>query len=125
MRPGFRCCVAAVVAACAWPAVAQQSYPDFPDPQLKAGRTVWMETCRVCHTADFAGAPKVTDYTAWAPRIAKGKDTLYQHALGGFHGPMGTEMPPRGGNPKLTDAQVRSAVDYMVALVARLREGSK
>ena len=41
----------------------------------------------------------------------------YQSALGGLTGPMGTQMPPRGGNDRLDNDQVRAAVDYMLALV--------
>jgi cytochrome c5 len=96
-----------------------EPYPEFAEPTLQQGRVIWIATCKVCHTADFAGAPKVTDKAAWAPRLAKGKDVLYSHAMQGVYGPSGTEMPPRGGNPALTDEQVRAAVDYMVALVAK------
>jgi cytochrome c5 len=98
-------------------AVAQDEYPQFDDPTLRLGRSVWVETCLACHTSDIAGAPQVTDTAAWTPRIAQGKEVLYQHALEGFHGPSGTEMPPRGGNAALADAQVKAAVDYMIALV--------
>ena len=41
---------------------------------------------------------------------------LYDHAINGFFGPDYTMMPERGGNPDLSDEQVRLAVDYMVAL---------
>ena len=92
-------------------------YPQFPDPRLKQGRAVWLGTCEACHANDVAGAPLVTSKGAWAPRLAKGRDALYKSALGGLTGPKGTQMPPRGGNDKLTDDQVRSAVDYMVAMV--------
>ena len=51
------------------------------------------------------------------PRLAKGKDALYKSALGGLTGTSGTQMPPRGGNDKLTDHQVKAAVDYMAAIV--------
>jgi cytochrome c5 len=100
-------------------ASGEEAYPQFEEEQLRLGREVWLETCRVCHTSDIAGAPLVTDRIAWAPRLEKGMDVLYEHAITGFHGPMGTEMPPRGGNAKLSDEQVRAAVDYMVALVQR------
>ena len=52
----------------------------------------------------------------WAPRVAKGKAVLYDHAINGFFGPDDTMMPERGGNPALSDAEVKAAVDYMVAL---------
>lgn len=94
-----------------------QKFPDFPDPRLKQGRAIWLGTCEACHANDIAGAPLVTSKAAWAPRLAKGKEALYKSALGGLTGPKGTQMPPRGGNEKLTDDQVRAAVDYMAAIV--------
>ena len=42
---------------------------------------------------------------------------LVRSALGGLSGRKGTQMPPRGGNDKLTDDQVRAAVEYMIAIV--------
>ena len=110
----------AVCASCALgggAAVAESEFPEFPGKQMQLGRRIWLDTCQVCHTTDIAGAPLVTNPAAWAPRIEKGRDVLYEHAINGFHGPMGTEMPPRGGNAQLTDEEVRAAVDYMVALV--------
>jgi len=94
-----------------------QKFPEFADARLKQGRAVWLGTCEACHANDVAGAPLVGDKAAWKPRLAKGKDGLYKSALGGLTGPKGTQMPPRGGNDKLTDDQVRSAVDYMMAIV--------
>jgi cytochrome c5 len=76
---------------------------------------IWKGTCQVCHTEPASGAPQVGDKAAWAPRVAKGKEALYRSALGGFSGPKGTEMPARGGNPSLSDAQVKAAVDYMIS----------
>jgi cytochrome c5 len=52
--------------------------------------------------------------------LQQDKEILYEHALRGFHGENGTEMPPRGGNAALSDDEVRAAVDYMVALVSSL-----
>lgn len=85
------------------------------DPVLLAGREVWSGTCKNCHGLGTADSPKITDRKAWAPRIAKGKDVLYEHALNGFFGPDGAMMPERGGNPQLSDDDVRAAVDFMVA----------
>jgi len=77
------------------------------------GKAVFDQACTVCHTQGVAGAPKFGDAEAWAPRIAKGKETLYQHAIDGFTGDSGT-MPPKGGFTNLSDDQVKAAVDYMV-----------
>jgi cytochrome c5 len=111
---------AAFIALLSSGAHAQDEYPTFDEPMLRLGREVWVETCLACHTTDIAGAPQVTDAAAWAPRLEQSKDVLYEHALNGFHGEQGTEMPARGGNPALNDDQVRAAVDYMVALVSNL-----
>jgi len=43
-------------------------------------------------------------------------EVLYTHAIQGHFGPDGALMPARGGNPNLTDEQVKAAVDYMAAL---------
>jgi cytochrome c5 len=107
---------AALAAAFAAPAAAQK-FPEFPDARLKQGRAVWLGTCEACHANDVAGAPLVASKAAWAPRLAKGRDALYRSALGGLTGPKGTQMPPRGGNDKLTEDEVRAAVEYMMAIV--------
>jgi cytochrome c5 len=74
----------------------------------KQGSEVFAEVCTACHTPGALGAPKFGDKAAWAPRIAKGYDTLIKHALGGFN-----QMPARGGNPDLSDLEVERAVAYM------------
>jgi cytochrome c5 len=95
--------------------------PRFSDKQLMMGRGVWMGTCRNCHLVGVSGAPAVTNHEAWAPRIEKGKPALYHSALNGIKGEGGKfRMPPRGGNSRLSDEQVRQAVDYMVASVEEL-----
>jgi cytochrome c5 len=76
-----------------WAADASK-YPQFDDPRLKHGRTVWLGTCEACHAHDLAGAPLVHDKKAWKPRLAKGTPALYASAVGGLTGPKGTQMPP-------------------------------
>jgi cytochrome c5 len=118
--PGALFVTALAAALIAAPAAGQQSRPQFPefaDPRLKQGRGIWLQTCEACHANDIAGAPLVADKGAWKPRLAKGKETLYRSALNGLTGPKGTQMPPRGGNDKLADDEVRAAVDYMMAIV--------
>lgn len=79
------------------------------------GKSVYDSACLVCHAAGVAGAPKVGDKEAWAPRIAQGTDTLVKHAIEGLQGSTGV-MPPKGGRDDLSDDDVKAAVLYMVGL---------
>lgn len=76
------------------------------------GEKVYKGLCMSCHDAGVAGSPKLGDKTAWEPRIATGMDALYESTIKG----KGT-MPAKGGNPALSDDEVKAAVDYMVAQV--------
>ncbi len=111
------CAAALLFGSLAASPAGAQKFPEFPDPRLKQGRAIWLETCEACHANEVAGAPLVSNKKAWAPRLAKGRDALYKSALNGLTGPMGTQMPPRGGNDKLKDDQVKAAVEYMMAIV--------
>ena len=91
-------------------------YKTFNDKHLQFGQSIWMQNCEGCHGWGIAEAPIPMNYPEWQERIAKGKDILYQHALEGFFGPDDTMMPERGGNPELTDEEVKAAVDYMIEL---------
>ena len=77
------------------------------------GKKVYDASCVACHGAGIAGAPKVGDKAMWTARIAQGSATLYDHAIKGFTGKTGM-MPPKGGSPA-PDADIKAAVDYMVA----------
>src|SRR5882672_6553400 len=83
-------------------------------PASRNGQQVYQTTCVACHEAGIAGAPKLGDKGQWAKHVAKGLNTLYASALNGVQGSAGA-MPAKGGNPSLSDAEVRAAVDYMVA----------
>jgi len=109
-------------AAAPAPAPAQEAAPPVAAPAAPAagggsvakGEDIYKQTCFACHAAGVAGAPKLGDKAAWGPRIAQGNDTLYTHSIKGFQGKVGM-MPPKGGNMSLSDADVKAAVDYMVA----------
>lgn len=72
------------------------------------GKAVYSAVCQTCHASGLLGSPMLGDAGAWGPRIAKGKDTLYTHAINGFNA-----MPAKGG-ADIPDEEVQSAVDYMV-----------
>jgi cytochrome c5 len=91
--------------------VADEGYTlkDVSAPKvLQASEAVYTAICAACHTSGAAGAPKLGDAGAWAPRIAQGYDTLLKHAIEGIRA-----MPAKGGNPDLDDVEVARAVVYM------------
>ena len=75
---------------------------------LQAAEAVYTAICAACHTSGAAGAPKLGDSAAWAPRISQGYETLVKHAIQGIRA-----MPAKGGNPDLDDIEVARAVVYM------------
>lgn len=92
------------------------------DPALESGRQVWRENCRRCHAHGIEGAPPIGDAEAWSSRAPRGIDSLTANALKGVIGKAGGEMPARGGNDKLSDGEVKSAVAFMLAA---LESGSR
>jgi cytochrome c5 len=74
------------------------------------GKTVYEASCAACHAAGVAGAPKLGDKAAWAPRVATGKAALLASVKTGKGA-----MPPKAGNAALTDADIGAAIDFMVA----------
>jgi len=81
-----------------------------PTPEILArGKAVYASDCAACHDTGVTGAQKLKDATAWSALIKQGKEYLYKAAIEGSFG-----GPPRGGNEKLSDAEVKAAVDYMV-----------
>ena len=74
------------------------------------GKAVYGKACIACHATGVANAPKVGDKAAWAPRLGAGVDGLTKSVIGGKGA-----MPPKAGNPSLTDAEIRAAVEYLVS----------
>lgn len=75
-----------------------------------AGEKTYNQACAACHASGAAGAPKLGNKAVWAPRLKTGMEALYAAALKGKGA-----MPPKGGQAALSDADVKAAVDYMVA----------
>lgn len=81
-----------------------------PAAESQSGEAVYNSACSACHQAGVAGAPKTTDTAAWQARLEQGgKDGLYDNAINGLNA-----MPAKGGNPSLSDEEVRKAVEYML-----------
>jgi cytochrome c5 len=82
-------------------------------PVNTAGQSTYNRACAMCHASGAAGAPIPGNKDDWGPRIEQGMDILYTHSLEGFTGQKGM-MPAKGGNPSLSDDEVKAAVDFMV-----------
>ena len=81
---------------------------------LRSGEAIVEKNCKVCHAIGLANAPKL-DASAkadWQARLAGGHDALVASAIKGKGG-----MPPRGGDPTLTDDEISSAVQAMLSTV--------
>ena len=81
------------------------------DGKPRDGATVYNSVCMACHASGAAGAPKEGDKAAWAPRLATGTATLVKNAINGKNA-----MPAKGGNPDLSEAEVKAAVEHLIGL---------
>jgi cytochrome c5 len=75
----------------------------------KSGEEVYNSACMSCHGTGAAGAPKLGDAAAWAPRIAAGMDSLLANATNGLNA-----MPPMGLCMACSQEELQGAIEYMV-----------
>jgi cytochrome c5 len=73
----------------------------------RSGEQIYKAVCGACHEAGVAGAPKLGDSAAWAPRIKTGLDGMMKVAIAGKNG-----MPPRGASDA-NDAELARTIVYM------------
>ena len=110
--------VARAVVLMANEAGAKFKEPAAPRPQAAVsakpatadGKAVYDKLCFACHAQSVAGSPKLGDKAAWAPRVQTGIDAMVQSVIKGKGA-----MPPKAGNPALSDAEVRAGVEFMVS----------
>jgi cytochrome c5 len=95
--------VAAAPAAAAPAPVAAVSAAD--------GEALYKKACMACHAAGVAGAPKLGDKAGWSARVGLGVDGLTASVIKGKGA-----MPPKGGS-SASDAEIKAAVEYMLATV--------
>lgn len=74
------------------------------------GKEIYDTKCAVCHANGVAGAPKLGDKEAWAPRIATGEEALMTSVINGKNA-----MPPKGTCMDCSDADLKSAMDYLIS----------
>lgn len=90
-------------------APAPEAAPAAPAASADVGKKLYESACMMCHATGVAGAPKTGDKAEWAKRLQKGADTLHANSIKGIGA-----MPPKGGS-SASDAEVKAAVDYMLA----------
>jgi cytochrome c5 len=90
-------------------AIALASIVAAAQAQERAGKEVVDASCVNCHGTGVKGAPRIGDNKAWAKLEARGLTSLQASAIKGIR-----EMPPHGGNPGFSDAEVGRAITYMV-----------
>ena len=111
-RPAAAAPAAAPAAAAAARCTAARRCRAPAPPQAAAagaGEALYKQTCMACHATGVAGAPKLGDKAAWAPRVQQGLPALVQTAIKGKGA-----MPPKGGTTA-SGCGLHAAVEYMVS----------
>ncbi|HUN68331.1 MAG TPA: c-type cytochrome [Burkholderiales bacterium] len=74
----------------------------------RSGEEIVKAVCGACHLTGAAGAPKIGENAAWAPRLKGGLNGMLANAIKGLKA-----MPPRGGGADLSDYELARAIVYM------------
>jgi len=82
---------------------------------VMSGEQIYKQTCIACHGADGKGA--IPGVPGFKELLSKSDDTLLQHMIEGFQSPGSPmAMPARGGNPNLSDQDLRNVLSYIKKL---------
>lgn len=73
------------------------------------GAEIVTKVCGACHGSGVLNAPKIGDKAEWSKRKAAGMSALLASSIKGKN-----QMPARGGDPSLSDAEVKAAVEEML-----------
>ncbi len=88
--------------------IATATYAQTAPASLKTGEQVYQAICLSCHAQGVDNAPKFGDKKSWGPLIEEGQAVLTGHAWVGVR-----KMPPKGGQPDLSQEEFARAVAYM------------
>ncbi|GIX17471.1 MAG: hypothetical protein KatS3mg119_1657 [Rhodothalassiaceae bacterium] len=95
-----------------------------PGDAIARGAVVYEQTCVACHGADGAGlSPGTPDFTDPKGPLVQDDAVLFDHIKNGFQSPGSMmAMPPKGGNPSLSDDDIRAVIAYLRATFGRAEE---
>lgn len=91
-------------------AVLQSTAPNVFAQDQASPKTIYELSCVGCHGTGVLGAPKLGDAAQWTPRTKAGIDALVRSAIAGTD----KGMPPKGGRPDLSPAQLCDVIEYMM-----------
>lgn len=88
---------------------------DGDEKAVAAGKAIYVQTCIACHGANGKGAiPGVADFTSDDGALAKTDEALIKSITEGVQSPGSPmAMPPKGGNPTLTEADIKAVLVYL------------
>lgn len=107
------------LAALVLTACGGSSEPTYSAEDVAAGEAIFASTCSACHGADAKGLPNLGKDLTTSEFVRDNDDeTLLQLLIGGRPSghelnTTGVDMPPRGGNPSLTDNDLKTVVAYL------------
>jgi len=88
---------------------------DKEGADVQHGKKIYNGTCVACHGANGKGeVPGAPDFTKEHGRLSEPNQTLFDHVKNGFRtsgSPMA--MPSKGGNPDLSDKDIKDVLGYM------------
>jgi mono/diheme cytochrome c family protein len=87
----------------------------FTGGDWKKGDKIFHETCVACHGEDGKGAiPGAPDFTKKGGVLSQPHKVIAEHIKNGFQAPGAPmAMPPRGGNPSLSDQDIKDVHAYL------------
>lgn len=97
------------------PVRAAPDVPTTPKGDPAHGEKIYHTTCVACHGEDGKGVvPGAPDFTDPKGPLAQGDQVLLNHMEYGYRAPGALmAMPPKGGNPALTDQDFRDVLAYL------------
>lgn len=91
------------------------SASESSDATLATGQDIYKQTCIACHGTDGQGElPGMVDLTKKNGALSKPDKVLLKNITEGFQSPGSMfAMPAKGGNPTLSDAEIKAVLYYL------------
>ncbi len=100
---------------------------DDDSSAVSVGQAIYSQTCIACHGANGKGTiPGVADLTDAEGALSKPDEELLKSISEGFQSPGSMlAMPPKGGNPTLTEEGEKAVLAYLRTQFGRSGSSSR